>query len=384
MPKSEHTHNHRTSLDNPGIMKSYAFHGHTKPVSATQFSTEGDLLFSASKDGACAVWSVENGARLGTYDGHSAIQGLHVNHSTSILCTSGSDFKTVLWKVDDGKPLVQWDNPAPVRSPEFSHDDRFLLQITDKKMGIKTGTINVYDIPASLGQPGSEVKTIRTRFTYTTSEGILGAHWGPTNDTIYFCSDDGSVSIMDVETQKEVACASPHNEEVRKIRFDARYFLLTTASKDKTAKLLDCRTLKTVSTYDYGMPVNDAHLSPKADHVLVGGGVEAVDVTTTAGESKFSIKFYHSVHETMLGQFYCHFGTINTCEWHPNGNIFATGAHDGFVKLHMMPDSYRKSPGSKPIFTVAVKEDDDYVQEDEEAQAEDEGAAEAAAGEDDE
>jgi hypothetical protein len=30
--------------------------------------------------------------------------------------------------------------------------------------------------------------------------------------------------------------------------------------------------------------------------------------------------------------------------------MFASGAHDGFVKLHMLPDSYNKSPGYKPVF----------------------------------
>lgn len=30
--------------------------------------------------------------------------------------------------------------------------------------------------------------------------------------------------------------------------------------------------------------------------------------------------------------------------------MFASGAHDGFVKLHMLPDSYVKSPGYKPVF----------------------------------
>ena len=328
-------------------MKAFAFHGHTKPVTSIQFSDEGDLLFSASKDGSCAVWSVASGQRMGTFDGHSAIQGLHVNHSSSILCTAGADFKTILWDVNDGHKLVQWENMSPARSPEFSHDDRFLLQVTDKKMG-QQATIHVYDCPAKLGQ--QETKTIPSRFAFTQSEPIMCAKWGPTNDTIYFCSDDGTVCIMDVETQKEIRTAFPHSDEVRRLRFDSKYMTLTTASKDKTAKLLDAKNLKVISTYEYESPVNDAPLSPHSDHVLVAGGVEAVDVTTTAGDSKFAVRFYHSIHQTLLGQHFCHFGTINTVVWHPKGHMFASGAHDGFVKLHMLPDSYVNSPGYKPVF----------------------------------
>lgn len=344
-------------------MKAFAFHGHTKPVTSIQFSPEGDLLFSASKDGSCAVWNVNNGARLGTFDGHSSIQGLSVNQSSSILCTAGSDFKTILWNVLDGSQLVKWENAAPARSPEFSHDDRFLLQVTDKKMG-QPATLHVYDVPQKLGDPTQgPCNTVPTRFAYTQSEAILCAHWGPTNDTIYMCSDDGSISIFDVETQKEKMYAQPHNEEVRQIRFDARYYVLTTASKDKTAKMLDSRSLRTISTFNYDAPVNDAHLSPRADHVLVGGGVEAVDVTTTKGDSKFAVKFFHSVYENVLGQHFCHFGTINTVLWHPSGHMFASGAHDGFVKLHMLPESYKQSPGYKSIFQPNADEEDEKDKE---------------------
>lgn len=350
-------------------MKAFAFHGHTKPVTSIQFSDEGDLLFSASKDGSCAVWNVQNGARLGTYDGHSAIQGLHVNHSSSLLCTAGADFKTIIWSVDSGEKLVQWDNAAPCRSPEFSHDDRFLLQIGDKKMK-QDATLFLYELPAKLGG-GEEVRTIRTKYTHTQSEGFMSAHWGPTNDTIYFSSDDGSISIFDVETQKELRFGQPHNDEVRNIRFDQNYKMLTTASKDKTSKLLDSKTLKTVATYTYNAPVNDSHLSPRADHVVVGGGVEAVDVTTTKGDSKFAVNFYHAVHETLLGQHMCHFGTINTVLWHPGGHMFASGAHDGFVKLHMLPESYSLSPGYKPIFDRAAAAGDADRQRKEAADAED-------------
>ncbi len=356
-------------------MKSFAFHGHTKPVTSIQFSDEGDLLFSASKDGACAVWDVENGKRLGTYDGHSSIQGLHVNHSTSLLCTAGTDFKTILWNVNNGAKLAQWENQAPARSPMFSHDDRFLLQVTDKKMGQKA-TIHVYECPTRLGQDEG-LKTIPTSFTFSTDEQINFALWGPTNDTIYFCSEDGTVSILDVETKKEVRTVFPHNQEVRRIRFDSKFLTLGTASKDKSSKLLDAKNLSVISTYEYDSPVNDVCLSPIADHVLVAGGVEAVDVTTTAGDSKFAVKFFHSVHQTLLGQHYCHFGTINTVVWHPKGHMYASGAHDGFVKLHMLPDSYAASPGYKPVFPeqkegwtggddAAKNDDDDEYEEGEE------------------
>jgi translation initiation factor 3 subunit I len=345
-------------------MKSFAFHGHTKPVTSIQFSDEGDLLFSASKDGSCAVWNVATGARLGTYAGHKSIMGLNVNHATSLLCTAGSDFMVKLWRVQDGECLGTIDPGVPTRSPGFSHDDSMLMVVTDAKMGKKAG-LHLFNVPRDLGY--APVKSEWKPFTsFTQPEGICHATWGPTNDTIYFCSEDGSVSIYDVEKQQEIRNVIPHNEEVRRIRFDPKYYTLITASKDKSAKLLDSRALKTIATYTSDMPINDAQISPIADQIMLGGGTEAVDVTTTAGGSQFPVRFYHKVHETLLGSHFCHFGTINTVAFHPSGKMFASGAVDGFVKLHMPQDSYMQSPGMDLVWTEPTEEEVAAADEEEE------------------
>lgn len=48
--------------------------------------------------------------------------------------------------------------------------------------------------------------------------------------------------------------------------------MLITSSKDSTAKLLDTETLKCLKTYKTDRPVNSASISPKFDHVVLGGG----------------------------------------------------------------------------------------------------------------
>ena len=58
--------------------------------------------------------------------------------------------------------------------------------------------------------------------------------------------------------------------------------MLISASKDYTAKLFDFDTLTPKKTYVTERPVNSASISPKYDHVVVGGGQEAMDVTTTS------------------------------------------------------------------------------------------------------
>ncbi len=58
--------------------------------------------------------------------------------------------------------------------------------------------------------------------------------------------------------------------------------MFISASKDTTAKLFDVDTLDCLKTYQTERPVNSACISPTADHVVLGGGQEAMDVTTTS------------------------------------------------------------------------------------------------------
>ena len=331
-----------------------ALHGHQKPVTMVKYNREGDLLFSTSKEpDGIAVWYTKTGERLGTYKGgHKTVSSCDVNCASTLLATCGGDFKVNLWDVQSGANLACIEHVAPVRCVQFAHDDSVFFSVSEAKMGQKS-TIALFHLPSQLG-----VAPVNTKFnpytTFETPENILFAEWGPTNDTIYFGSEDGTVSILDVETMKEKQVVQVHGAEVRKIHFDSQYHTLVTASKDMSAKLIDSRDLKTITTYKADVPVNDASISPRADHVLIGGGTEAQDVTTTGGSSKFEVKFYHKVlgGDKPMGSIRSHFGTINTVAFHPSGNSFASGAVDGFVKLQTFDEAYNSAPGAVPCWSA--------------------------------
>jgi len=337
-----------------------AFHGHNKPVTALRFNDDGDLLFTGSKDGSVCVYRTDDGERIGTYKGHRSILDIGLNHASTLMLTAGMDFKTNLWEVETGKCLDTIEAESIVRCAAFAHDDSMFFTVNDPMREMKS-SLRFYNLPGVLHHGQSSPAKYNPFSVYSTSEKIMSAVWGPTNDHVFFGSDDGSVCQFDVETQQEVRSGIPHNKEVRRVNFDKTYHTLITASADKTACLLDMRTLNTIQTYTADMPVNDASISPIGDHVLLAGGTEAVDVTTTGGSDKFGARFYHKVYGDFLGQIYCHFGTIHRVAFLPNGKGFATGAEDGFAKLHMFEPSYFKSPGAQPSWTP--EEDDESEEE---------------------
>jgi translation initiation factor 3 subunit I len=337
-------------------MQALALHGHMKAVTMVKYNAEGDLIFSVAKEPKISVWYTKTGERLGTYDGHKSVAACDVNRTSTLLATAGFDLRTMLWEVETGDELATIEHLAPARATGFSHDDRILMCVTDKKMG-QDGSIHLYNLPASLG-----VKAVTTKFnpfvSYQTTEtkmAITFAEWGPTNDTIYFSCENGTVNILDVERMKVVQSAVVHTADIPRIRFDSNYYTLVSASKDCTAALLDSRNLHVIQRYQSDVPVNEASISPLADHVILGGGMEAQDVTVAGGTSKFEVKFYHKVHGDLLGQMKCHFGTINSVAFHPNGRSFATGAVDGFIKIHTLDENYLETPGATPVWPLTKK-----------------------------
>ena len=70
-----------------------------------------------------------------------------------------------------------------------------------------------------------------------------------------------------VQTGKQLEEQKAHGDTVCDLQVSTDGSHMVTASKDKTAKLLDTQTLEVMKTYTTEYPVNTAALSPTEDHV---------------------------------------------------------------------------------------------------------------------
>ena len=139
------------------------------------------------------------------------------------------------------------------------------------------------------------------------------------------------------QTGKEVASnLTAHSGLVNDLQLSVDQGMIITASKDMhskvrdwlhvvtsirllsiSPKLLDADTLDVVKTYVTDRPVNSACIAPdrvtpnrsvahlslsfSQDYVIVGGGQEAMSVTTTATKAgKFEARFFHTVRKMSL------------------------------------------------------------------------------------
>jgi len=165
--------------------------------------------------------------------------------------------------------------------------------------------------------------------------------WTVVNQHILAGFDDGMIAKYDAETGKEVQRVKHHTDRVNRLNFNKDRTLFVTASRDTTAKLIDPFSLEVIKTYRTERPVNGAVISPSHPHVLLGGGQDAMSVTvTSASQGKFETRFYHMIYAEEFGRVKGHFGPINAIAVHPNGLSYASGAEDGYVRLHKFDSAY--------------------------------------------
>ncbi|KAF7979195.1 hypothetical protein HWV62_121 [Athelia sp. TMB] len=334
-------------------MRPILLQGHERSLTQIKFNAEGDLLFSCSKDNLINVWFSHNGERLGTYDGHNGtVWTIDVDSESKYMVSGSADNTLKLWSVANGKCLHTWEFPTAVKRVAFSDDDSQVVCITEQRMGHQ-GAIRVFNInregdgkaqaeePAHMFNPVGSKATV-CAFSYQPGIIITG-------------HESGKVALFDAKTGDEVLNNErAHNDVVTDLQLssDRTYFI--TSSKDKMARIHDTKTLMVIKTYSTETPLNSAALSPDRPYVLLGGGQEAMSVTTTSlRQGKFETRFWHKVFEEEVGRVKGHFGPINTIAVHPDGKSYASGGEDGFVRVHHYDDSYFRA---KPYGDVKIEQ----------------------------
>ncbi|KAL6944549.1 hypothetical protein ACO0RG_001286 [Hanseniaspora osmophila] len=323
-------------------MRPIQMFGHSRPVSQIRYNRDGDIIVSVSADESASIWYSNSGERIGTFNGHNgSINSVDISSNSKFCCTGSGDSTIKIWKLENGQELQTIEYLPYIECVEFSPvDNKYLLVIT---AGVfKThGCIDVYAFDNETGKIGEIVFKIERNPEVDSFMEFKRASWSFDSKYIIIGCKDGQILKYDVEARKIVHQEQLHKLIINDIQFspDRTYFI--TASKDRFSKMVDVMTMKTLKQYESTGPLNSACICPLKDFVIIGGGQEARDVTTTGSkEGNFESRFFHKIFETEIGRISGHFGPINGLAVSPQGNNFASASEDGYIRLHHFEKNY--------------------------------------------
>ncbi|RXI06876.1 hypothetical protein DVH24_026012 [Malus domestica] len=210
---------------------------------------------------------------MASTSGHNgAVWCCDVSRDSSRLITGSGDKTAKLWDVQTGRLLFTFNFDSPARAVDLSVGDWLAVITTDPFMGV-TSAIHVGESILILKGPKGRINR---------------AVWGPLNRTIISTGEDAVIRIWDAE-------------------------------------LWDTRELTLIKTYVTERPVNAVAMSPLLDHVVLGGGQYAGDVTRTVHRAgKFEAKFYDKILEEEIGGVKGHFGPLNALAFNPDGRRYSS------------------------------------------------------------
>ena len=255
-----------------------------------------------------------------------------------LLITGSSDSSAKLWDVKTGTCLHTWQYDAPCKAVAFSLGDTMVATSTDPFMATPPA-IRVYRLHTE--DPSNQTDEPTVTITGGFSGRINRLLFHDLNTHLLSAGEDGYVRRWDVESGDLLDEAKIHDGPITDMQLSNDGMELVTSSLDTTVKLVDAVSFDVLKTYKTSTNANGAAISPLFNHLLIGGGQDAAQVTTTSARAgHFEARIWSKLHpDVELGKIRGAFGPLNTVAFAPDGRTMATGGEDGYVRIYFLSES---------------------------------------------
>ncbi|KAF8535469.1 hypothetical protein BDD12DRAFT_892769 [Trichophaea hybrida] len=244
--------------------------GHSGPVWAVEFSSDSQLLASASDDNTVRLWDPSTGASRGTLEGHSGeVWAVAFSSDSQLLASASNDNTVRLWDPSTGASRGTLEgHSGSVWAVAFSSDSQLLasassdntIRLWDPSTGASRGTLKghsgsvwavVFSSDSQLLASASNDNTVRLWDPSTgASRGTLVGHSGEVwavafssdSQLLASASSDNTVRLWDTSTGASRGTLEGHSGSVRAVAFSSDSQLLASASSDNTVRLWDPST----------------------------------------------------------------------------------------------------------------------------------------------
>ena len=249
--------------------------GPMEGIKSIDFSPDGKIIVSGSKDGTVRLWDTTTGKHLRTLREHLWDVNSVCFSPDGKMIASGSVYGTLrLWNATTGKHLKKLrGHTASINSVCFSPDGEMILS------GSGDGTVRLWNT------------TTRKHLKK------LGRSWGNAVSSVYFSPDGkiiaclniyGVIELLDATTKKHLGTLQEDNGEINSMSFSPDGKMIVSGSRDGKVRLWSASDVSPVDYLEtfsesWRDTVNSVCFSPDGKMIANGtknGIVELLDATT--------------------------------------------------------------------------------------------------------
>jgi len=268
---------------------------HTDRVRSALFSSDGNRVVTASKDGTARVWDAATGDVITIYSGHTdQLFSAAFSPDGNRVVTASADDTAQVWNATTGDPITALEgHTADVNSAMFSPDGARIVTASDdgtvRVWDANTGAnVDTVDIPgplasAQFGPDGAWIVTASLDSVATVwspssgefrtlvghSDDVYSAAFSPDGTRVVTASADGTAKVWNAFTGAELFTLTGHASRVFSARFSLDGSRIVTASWDHTARVWGSSTGDELLRLDgHTLELFSAEFSPDGTRVV--------------------------------------------------------------------------------------------------------------------
>ena len=224
-------------------------------VNSANFSPDGKLVVTASRDETARIWDVGTGMEINTLKGGLTAKFAAFSPDGKRVVTTSWDDATRVWDVGTGKQIGApiKGHTSTVNSAAFSPDGKLEVTASSDKVA------RIWDVSIR-----EEIAILRGH-----TAAVNSAAFSPDGKLVVTASWDDTARIWDVKTGKEINILQGHTSKVNSAAFSPDGKRVVTASWDDTARIWDVDTGKEIAILKgHTADVNSAAFSPDGKLVV--------------------------------------------------------------------------------------------------------------------